>query len=79
MLEVVAFIPLGHDGLHGERGLDHVRFTRSCWSSQKDHRSFCQESPKGKCIVKKETIAFMNWTVFATIKNAECSPRAFSN
>jgi len=46
MLEVVAFVPLGHEGLHGERGLDHVRFTRSSWGSQKDHRFFCQESPK---------------------------------
>ena len=67
MLEVVAFVPLGHEGLHGERGLDHVRFTRSSWGSQKDHRFFCQESPKGKCIVMKEIIAFMN-----SLKELDC-------
>jgi serine/threonine protein kinase len=67
MLEVMAFVLLGHDGLHGERGLDHVRFTRSSWSSRKDHRFFCQESPKGKCIVKKEIVAFMN-----SLKELDC-------
>jgi serine/threonine protein kinase len=59
MLEVLAFVLLGHEGLRGNRGLDHVRCTRSSWSSRIDHRFFCQESPQGKCIVKPEIIAFM--------------------
>jgi serine/threonine protein kinase len=59
MLEVMAFVLLGHDGLRGEKGLDQVRCTRSSWSSRKDHRFFCQENPLGKCIVKLEIIAFM--------------------
>jgi hypothetical protein len=67
MLEVLAFVLLGHDGLHGEGGLDHVRFTKSSWSSRKDHRFFCQESPKGKCIVKKGIVTFMN-----SLKELDC-------
>ncbi|KAE9379781.1 kinase-like protein [Stipitochalara longipes BDJ] len=67
MLEVMAFVLLGHEGLHGEKGLDHVRFTRSSWSSRKDHRFFCQESPQGKCVVKKEIVSFMK-----SLKESEC-------
>ncbi|KAH8655060.1 kinase-like domain-containing protein [Tricladium varicosporioides] len=61
MLEVMAFVILGHEGLCGEKGLDKVRFTKLPWSLTKDHRFFCQESQLqyGKYIVKKEITDFM--------------------
>jgi len=59
MLEVMAFVLLGPEGLHGENGLDQVRGTKQPWSSRKDHRFFCQESPQGKYIVKKQIMAFI--------------------
>jgi len=59
ILEVLAFVILGYDGLLGENGLDQVRCTKTPWSYRKDHRFFCQESAQGKHVVKKEIMDFM--------------------
>ena len=62
ILEVAAFIVLGHDGLQGCSdfpGLDQVRRTTSAWSRLQDDRFFCQETKSGEYKVKPEIVKFM--------------------
>ena len=62
VLEVTAFVVLGHAGLTGSDnfvGLDQARRAMPQWARGINERFFYQEVPNGEYVVKKEILDFM--------------------